>query len=82
MRKEFEITQQQLDFLLDASKPTPVMYLSGGRPLGSSQQENANHAWESLGKELGFKHMTVQPVPSKGQRFFTAEEDLPALLQD
>lgn len=73
MRKEFEITQDQMDKLLDACKPTPAMYLSGGRPMSGTPQENANLAWRSLGNELGFDGMTVQPVHGKGARFFTAE---------
>jgi len=48
------------------------MYLSGGKPMFNSRQENANYAWEKLGKELGFKYMTVRPN-GKGDRFFTAE---------
>lgn len=68
----FEMTQEQLDELLNACKSTPVMYLSGGKPMFNSPQENANYAWEKLGKELGFKHMTVKPN-GKGDRFFSAE---------
>ena len=40
--------------------------------MGPSQQENANRAWEALGDELGFQHMTVEPS-RKGDRFFIAE---------
>lgn len=69
-RKEFEMTQEQLDKLLEACKPVPYMVIGGMEPR--SLQERANDAWERLGKELGFKHMTVQPL-SKGNRFFTAE---------
>ena len=73
MRKmNFEMTQEQLDEIMNACKPTPVMYLSGGKPMFNSQQENANYAWEKLGKELGFKHMTVRPN-GKGDRFFSAD---------
>ena len=71
MRKEFELTQEQLNLLLDASKPTPVIFLSGGKPLFNSPQENANYAWEKLGEELGFDYMTVEPN-GKGNRFFSA----------
>lgn len=73
MRREFEMTEEQLQRLLAASKPTPVMYLSGGVPMGPSQQENANRAWRTLGQELGFNDMTVKPVTGKGPRHFTAE---------
>ena len=71
MRKDFEMTQEQLDELLDACKPTPVMYLSGGKPMFNSPQENANHAWKLLGEKLGFDHMSVKPT-GKGDKFFSA----------
>jgi len=72
MRKEYEITQEELDELLEASEPTPVMYASGGRPMFSSPQENANRAWARLGEKLKFDYMTAKPT-DKGNRFFTAE---------
>lgn len=72
MRKEYEITQAQLDAILAACKPTPAMYLSGGMPMTASPQENANRAWAALAEELGFDHMTVRPN-GKGDRFFTAD---------
>lgn len=71
MRKEFEMTQAQLDSILEASKSTPAMYLSGGQPMFDSPQENANRAWKKLGEEMGFDYMTVKPT-SRGNRFFTA----------
>ena len=64
------MTQDQLDALMDACKPVPMIALQCGTP--SSPQENANYAWEKLGKELGFDHMTVTPN-GKGDRFFSAE---------
>ena len=73
MRKEYEITEEELEELLNACNSEPVMYLSGGLPMFNSRQANANRAWEKLGKIKGFKHMTVKPN-GKGDRFFTAEE--------
>ena len=73
MRKEFELTQEELDNLLDACKPTPCMYLFGGRPMFNTPQENANHAWDVLGKKRGFVGNTVRPVSGKGNKFITAE---------
>ncbi len=70
MRKEYEMTQAQLDAILDACKPVPYMVFGGMEPR--SPQENANDAWKALGDELGFDHMTVQPN-GKGDRFFTAD---------
>lgn len=73
MRKEFHMSTEQLEKLLDACKPTPVMFLSGGTPMHNSPQENANAAWAQLGNELGFEPMSVRPVPGKGPAFFSAE---------
>ena len=71
-RTEYEMTQDDLDAILAACKPTPVMFLSGGTPMGNSPQENANIAWGKLGKKMGFDHMTVRPDGSRGMRFFSA----------
>lgn len=70
MRKRFQMTQEDLDALLEASKPVPYMVVGGVAP--SSPQENANAAWRRLGEKMGFDHMTVQPEGSD-QRLFTAE---------
>lgn len=74
MRREFKMTEEQHAKLMDACKPVPAMYLSGGAPMFGTPQENANQAWHTLACELGFKYMTVQPVPGKSDYFFTAEE--------
>lgn len=71
-RTNYEMTEEDMAELLRACKPTPVMFLSGGIPIGGSPQENANSAWASLGKKMGFDHMTVRPIDGKGQRFFSA----------
>ena len=68
-RVNYEMTQEDLDTLLNACKPTPVMKI--GTSIGSSPQENANDAWAALGKKVGFDSMTVRPS-GKGNRFFTA----------
>ena len=72
MRKEFEMTLEDLQELLEAMKPRPLLYLSGGIPMGRTQQERANDAWKALGKKMGFDGMTVKPT-GKGDRFFSAE---------
>ena len=73
MQNQFEMSDEQLDRLMDASKPTRAMYLSGGVPIGGTPQENANHAWQALGKEMGFVWDTVRPISGKGDKFFTAD---------
>ena len=44
MRKDFEMTEEELGELLEACRPTSVMYLSGGTPVFGTPQENANRA--------------------------------------
>jgi hypothetical protein len=69
-RTEYEMTEEDLRQILDASKPTVCMKI--GSYTGSTPQENANRAWEALGNKMGFDYMTVRPISGKGQRFFTA----------
>lgn len=69
-RTQYEMTEQDLEELLEACKPVPMIALQCGSP--SSPQENANNAWKALGSKMGFDHMTVEPVSGKGYRFFTA----------
>lgn len=73
-RKEYELTDEQLESILNlnASKPVPYMVFGGREPR--SPQENANARRAALGTEMGFDFLTVQPVQGKGQKFFTAEE--------
>lgn len=63
------MTQADLDKILDACQPTPVMKI--GNYEGSSPQENANRAWKELGSRMGFDGETAQPAEG-GDRFFTA----------
>lgn len=69
-RRDYEMTEADLQTLLDAMRPVPYMIVGGTAPI--SRQENANNAWEALGRRMGFKHMTVRPN-GRGDRFFSAE---------
>ena len=71
-RTNYEMTEEDLKKLLDSFNPAPVMFLSGGTPMGSNTQDNANRAWRELGKKMGFDYESVRPMEGKGQRFFTA----------
>lgn len=70
MREEFEMSKEQLKVLLDACKPVPMIMLQCGEPRSAA--ENANRAWISLGKEMGFDGMTVKPT-GESELCFTAE---------
>lgn len=72
MRREWEMTEDDLKKLLDASKP--VVCIKVGTYSPRSPQENTNSVWEALGREMGFDAMTVRPVAGKGDRVFTAVE--------
>lgn len=78
MRQEFEMTQEEMDNIIAINKGggDPVMFLSGGTPMGSSLQEKINQYWVILGNKYGFKPMTVEGS-SKGKLFFIAEATPP-----
>jgi aromatic ring-opening dioxygenase catalytic subunit (LigB family) len=73
MRVIFEMSDEDYTALLEACKPTPAMFLSGGTPMFDSPQENANKAWKRLGEKMGFDFQTVDPVQGKDSRWFSAE---------
>ncbi len=85
-RTEYEMDKADLAKILQAGSDDAWIRLrshsrnlSGRSPqcgTPPSPQENANHAWAMLGKELGFDSMTVRPIQGKGQRFFTAVPSL------
>jgi len=70
MRKQFTMTKEQQDKLLEACRPLPYIIIGGMAP--PSQQERANIAWRELGREMGFDGMTAQPDESNPLQF-TAE---------
>jgi hypothetical protein len=69
-RIEYEMTDEDWEFMLDAMKPQPLIMLQCG-PTPSPQQR-ANEAWWELGRKRGFDGGTARPCPGKGPRFFTA----------
>lgn len=70
-RTEYEMTEADLEKILDACKPTPAMWGSGGATMFNTPEENANRAWAELGERMGFDYDTVKPT-GNGDRFFTA----------
>ena len=68
-RREFEMTEDDLRILLEASKPVPYIVFGGVEPR--SPRENAHDAWRALGERMGFDWETVMPS-SGGQSFFSA----------
>lgn len=71
-RYQYEMSEQELADILEACKPVPAIFLSGGRPMFGTTQENANRAWAALGKKMGFDAMSVRPVYADNPRVFTA----------
>jgi len=72
-RVEYEMTGEDLEKILDACRPVPMIMI--GNYIPASPQENSNTAWKILGEKMGFDYMTVRPVPGKDQKFFTAVPD-------
>ena len=71
-RKEFEMSKEQMEELLDCSKPVPYMIFGGMAPPGP--QEKANAFWKALGELMGFDFMTVAPLIGKPPEHFSAVE--------
>lgn len=69
-RVNYEMTEADLEKLIEASKPTPCIMI--GSYVPPTPQENANIAWARLGEKMGFDPMTVQPILGKCERFFSA----------
>jgi hypothetical protein len=68
-RIDYEMTADDLEELLAAMQPQPMILLQCGTP--QSVQERANNAWKKLGEKMGFDYMTVRPT-GRGDRFFSA----------
>lgn len=68
-RIDYVMSEEDLDQLLNAMKPVPMIMLQCGTP--PSVQERANRAWAVLGEKMGFDPMTVCPN-GKGDRYFSA----------
>ncbi len=66
-RQQYTMEQADLDTILKACEPVPMIMLQCGTP--SSPQENANAAWASLGKKMGFQSATVEPIGSDQLKF-------------
>lgn len=56
----FTITEEEMQMVLDASKPVPYMVLGGMEP--SSPRENANRAWQAIGRTYGVEWDSIRPV--------------------
>ena len=69
-KRKFVMTDDQLAKILDACKPVAAIALQCGMP--PSQHENANRAWQALGKEIGFDWKTVESIRGKPDTHFTA----------
>jgi hypothetical protein len=70
-RREFRLSNEDLERLYEAAKPVPMIMLQCGLP--SSPQERANRTWAILGAKYGFLWDTVEPIDGKGLETFTAE---------
>ncbi len=72
--KNFKLTDEEFAEIVAINKEggDPVMYLSGGTPMGRSLAEKVNFYWEGLGRKRGFDPTTVQAGSS--DKYFSAEE--------
>jgi len=74
-RTKYEMTEADLERILDACKPVPYIVIGGHAPR--SQQDSANVAWADLGSRMGFDYMTVQPDGSSNRTFTAIPSETP-----
>lgn len=58
---QFTITEEEMQRVLDASKPVPYILGTGGVEP-TSPQARANAAWQAIGKAHGIDWMSIRPV--------------------
>ncbi len=73
MKKEFEMTKDELDQMIAISqgKSMPVLMI-GNVITGGEKQESANDFWKRLGEKYGFLWDTAEPISGKEYTFFKA----------
>src|ERR1035437_5907604 len=73
MKQEFEMTQEEMDHILEINKRgnNPIMMI-GSVSLGNEVREGINDYWQTLADKYGFKWDTVEGS-AKGKLFFLAE---------
>lgn len=66
-KQKFTLSDEQFQKIIkiNREKGDPVIYLSGGVPIGKSLQEKINDYWEELGKEMGFDWKTIEPINNR-----------------
>jgi hypothetical protein len=72
MKKEFKLTEEQYERLIEASQPVPYLVVGGVEPMSPCRK--AESIWMQLGEEMGFKWNTAEPIPGKNRLYFHAEE--------
>ncbi|HDZ25797.1 hypothetical protein LCGC14_1114590 [marine sediment metagenome] len=78
MKQEFEMTQEEMDDIIQINKDVgPVMQI-GTVTTGMDRQEKINNYWQGLADKYGFNPETVEGS-SRGELYFLAE---PALTKD
>jgi len=72
-RQEFRFDDEQWAYMTEQMKRArsqPVMFLSGGVPMGRDPQEIANDAWKKMADEMGF--IWDSATAGKDERSFMA----------
>lgn len=69
-KQKFTLTPEQFEKIVQINKEggDPVMFLSGGTPIGRSLREKINDYWQGLGKEMGFDWKTIEPIDNTNFR--------------
>ena len=66
----YDLTEEQYQRLLSASKPVMMIALQCGNP--QSPRENAEAEWHKIAAEVGCQYSTIEPYSGE-PKSFTAE---------
>ncbi len=79
MSKKYTLTEEEYQEIVKINEEggDPVMFLSGGRPMGRSLHEKVNDYWTELARKRGFIFSTVRPTGGDVKEFY-ADEVSPA----
>lgn len=79
MKTKYRMPDESFGAIMEIGRtPSPVMFLSGGTPMGPSTQERANAVWQKMGDDLGFLWGTAEDAGTGDPQDFLATPKAPS----
>lgn len=78
MTRMYEMTEEQYQRVLAASRSVPYMVFGGHEP--TNPRVRIEDAWRAVAHEHGCDWLTIEPAVGHGDRFFCAEPTAPVVV--